>query len=101
MSEMVDRVAYAMGTYMVEEMADGTFAIMNGYRDTIVRADLTAADEPLDLCDDMNARAAIAAMREPTDTMAAAGEAAMGREGAHDCEVAAHDIYQAMIDAAL
>lgn len=47
------------------------------------------------------ARAAIAAMREPTMEMRRAGEKMSLSEGAHDCEVRSWVIYVAMIDAAL
>ncbi len=47
------------------------------------------------------ARSAIEAIHEPTKQMIDAGEQAMGAEGAHDCEVAAADIFVAMIAALL
>lgn len=73
MNEFLRRVSKAMQTYSVERQTDGTFAIEDGYRCALVSTGLTAADEPSDICDEMNARAAIAAMREPTDAMIAAG----------------------------
>ncbi len=72
MSEMVKRVSFEMNRYMVEEMNDGTFSIFDGYKDTAIISFLTAAHEPNDVCSVMNARAAIAAMREPTPEMLAA-----------------------------
>ena len=61
---MIDAVAYAMQTYCLEGHIDGSFFIQNGYTEEVVRTGLTAHDEPLDIVDEMNARAAIAAMRE-------------------------------------
>jgi hypothetical protein len=92
MGEMVDRVAFEMARYEVVEMVDGTFAIEDGYRNVLVRKGLTAADEPMDMAADMNARAAIKAMRSPTDVMAAAGR---------NTEDNAVGIWQDMIDSAL
>jgi hypothetical protein len=75
MSEMVERVSYEMNRFHVEEKLSGAFFIIDGYTDAVVRDDLTAADEPEDIADEMNARAAIAAMLEPTEAMINEGEA--------------------------
>lgn len=71
MSEIVDRVIYEANRYDVEPQTDGSFAIMDGYRDVIVRGALTADDEPHDICDAMNGRAAIEALRQPPPTVIA------------------------------
>jgi hypothetical protein len=54
----VDAVAFEGARYNVEECTDGTFMVMDGYRDCVVRKGLIAADEPQDIADDMNGRAA-------------------------------------------
>lgn len=72
MSEMVERVTYAMCTYQVEEHVNGTFWIQDRHG-KIVREGLTGANEPHDICDEMNARAAIEAIREPSIAMVQAG----------------------------
>jgi hypothetical protein len=47
------------------------------------------------------ARAALVAMREPTEGMKTIGDRASLRYGAHDCEVPMSDVWRAMIDEAL
>lgn len=68
-NEMIDRVSFEMKRYQLESHVDGTFFIQDGYTDAVVREELTAADEPMDIVDEMNARAVILAMREPTEAM--------------------------------
>lgn len=96
-NEMVDRVSFEMQRYELEGPADdGSFFIVDGYRSVKVREGLTADDEPIDIVDGMNARAAIAAMREPTVAMRQAGEKALdGIRGAWPEEA-----WRAMIDEA-
>jgi hypothetical protein len=64
---LVERVTYAMATYCLESHVDGTFFIQDRHG-KVVRERLTAADEPNDIVDDMNARAAIAAMPSNENT---------------------------------
>lgn len=95
MTELVERVAYAMDTFHLEEHVDGTFFIQDRHG-KVVRERLTAADEPNDIVAGMNARAMIAAMREPTEAMIAAG-----REYAQDDAIDTRDAWHAMIDEAM
>ena len=104
MNEMIERVSFEMQRYCVEESVDGTFWIEDGYRNAIVRLGLTAHDEPQDVCDELNARAAIAAMREPTDAMVKQGEMAAYEYRADPADWTlklTKDAWRAMIDAAL
>ena len=102
---MVDRVSFEMQRYQVEESLDGTFFIQDGYTDIVVKTGLTAEDDPHDICDRMNAKAAILAMREPTEAMKSASitqteTVINGRTGT--LTLGPFTIpYQAMIDAAL
>ena len=64
MNPVIDAVAYAMQTYCLEEHTDGSFFIQNGYTEEVVRTGLTAGDEPTDIVDEMNARAAIDAIEK-------------------------------------
>ena len=94
MNEFLQRVAFEMQRYDLEACTDGTSMIIDGYTSAKVREGLTAADEPLDIVDEMNARSAVTAMRKPTDAMIEAG-ATLGSR----CIPSV--IYQRMIDEAL
>jgi hypothetical protein len=108
MSEMVDKVSFEMMRYQLEAHVNGTFFIQDGYTDAVVREGLTARDEPHDIVDDMNARAAIMAMREPSGPMKEAGAMTYG---IHTPTIGSLPLtlidgqptkaYQAMIDEAL
>lgn len=96
MNELIERVSFEMHRYQLEKSTEETFFIVDGYLDTIVRSGLTANDEPMDLCDEMNARAAIEAMREPTEAMVEACD--RFRVGIH---LETRDAWTVMIDEAL
>lgn len=105
MSEMVERVARSLNTYFVSrwDSAGGVCWLVYQRKGEAVSTygQYSWEDDARTCCLEMNARAAIKAMGEPTAAMKLAGEEAMGREGAHDCEVHAPDIFTAMIDSAL
>jgi hypothetical protein len=56
--EIIDAVSFESKRYDVEKCVDGTFMIVDGYRSAARREGLTAADEPQDIADDMNGKAA-------------------------------------------
>ncbi len=92
MNEIIKNVSFEMQRYSLEEYSDGTFRILDDYRDVVVRDNLTQADEPMDIVDEMNARGAVAAMREPTEGMKTVAEA---------WNFPAETIWKAMIDKVL
>ena len=61
----------------------------------------TLTGEPLWRSYVSSARAALAALREPTEAMSKAGDRAALAEGAHDCEVRMSAVWRAMIATAL
>lgn len=81
MSEMLDRVTQAIGTYFFRMWASTTsYAVMKGeaWDGPPVKAGLTMS-EARDLAFRLNAEAAIEAMREPTEEMLSAAASALKR----------------------
>lgn len=79
MSEMLDRVTQAIGTYFFRMWASATsYAVMKGeaWDGPPVEAGLTMS-EARDLAFRLNAEAAIEAMREPSEAMIKAGARAV------------------------
>ncbi len=91
----IERVARAIFANWREQM------IKDGEDPDQVATTYEALSEPEKIYALGNARAAIAAMREPSEAMLRAGKRAMGSYGAHDCEVPASEIWKTMIDEAL
>jgi hypothetical protein len=52
-------ISYEMKRFTLEDSIDGTFFIQDGYTDAVIRMRLTREDEPLDIVDEMNARAVL------------------------------------------
>lgn len=102
MNEMVERVKRGIADGPVPHNRFNFRALMSACC-VIVDGPSVVADLPraADFLLEAIARAAIAAMREPSDAMRAAGERAALADGAHDCEVPMADVWRAMIDAAL
>ena len=101
-NEMIDRVSFEMQRYQLENHVNGTFFIQDGYTDAVVREGLTADDEPMDIVDDMNATAAILALREPTEEqLNAARDWSIKKYGIGVGNDEATACYQTMIDATL
>lgn len=109
MSEIIDRVSFEMQRYSVDAVTDGTFRIIDGYTEQVMRDGLTADDEPMDIVDEMNARSAIRAMREPTAAMISVAPIRYHEVTAHGQSVGVLpywsdgpvDAYRRMIDEAL
>jgi hypothetical protein len=88
---MIDRVILAMERYAVVKLTDGTTGIEDVNENCLIQRGLKPEDEHYDICNELNARSIITAMREPTADMCAV-ECDSGRR--------AH-IWRAMIDVAL
>ncbi len=96
--ELLDAISFESTRHHHEEMCDGTWSVVDGYKSHRIEKGFAVNDDAFDRADVLNALGVLAAIRDASPEMIKAGEIARRRSGPiYDYHTL--DIWQAMIDA--